>query len=538
MFRLVILLLLIFNFTYSYSNSKRSKYIISKIFKLYQQGEYEKVLSTISKVKKSLSRGNNNSYRELNGLLHYWSGKTNTKLNEYEKAEFHFKKSLKLKFIARDLYYEYGQVLYTQDKYVKARIAFKESVKRKYKEAVSLYYIGFISQELKDYKKAAKFYQLIESLKDEEKSDVIQAARMQVADMYLERVENMPEAYSGVEKYVIPKYKSALEWDKNSRLADDIRVKILQLQRKYELVLFKMRNGRNTAQPPYFLRASVLYGIDDNVNRQSVSSLENLNTEDYSSTYNTTSFFSRYSFYPNSSYSIAPEFSGAYTSYSSTSSDIIVNNNYFLRSALKTNFEHIYNDSPATLYLDIDYTFNADDSDADGELSYSSTAVGFTISEELQLWRDNPSTFRYGYVSNMAEDTDLSTTSHILTYEQLILFKRFTIFSFNSFDMTKFREETLDNLDSNTFTARVDLIFPTLFNLFNPTIYASYTSTNYINDNARGILGQNTFGFNLNRPVGNKLYLTVDFSSSKQDSSIESDNFTQTLTTFNLEYIY
>ena len=62
-----------------------------------------------------------------------------SRLNDFENAEINLSKAIKSKYITKDIYYEYGQVLYVSDKYKKARVAFKRSFKKKYKRGLISY---------------------------------------------------------------------------------------------------------------------------------------------------------------------------------------------------------------------------------------------------------------------------------------------------------------------------------------------------------------------------------------------------------------
>src|SRR5690606_24409942 len=85
-------------------------------------------------------------------------------------------------------------------------------------------------------------------------------------DIYLEQVEKQKDSFHGVEKYVVPQYQLALNANPYSNLAKDIKEKIEKLQRKYDLVLFRMRNGRFTQRPPYFIKVNASVSQDSNVN--------------------------------------------------------------------------------------------------------------------------------------------------------------------------------------------------------------------------------------------------------------------------------
>ncbi|MFT6632972.1 MAG: hypothetical protein ACJAS4_002940 [Bacteriovoracaceae bacterium] len=515
----------------------KTKALIQTVFTKFEDGKYEEVITTLDKLEKRI-KPNSKQGKKIKGLVYYWKAMSYSRLNDFDIAETFFIKALEQKYFSKDIYYEYGQVLYVSLKYKRARVAFKKSVKAKYKIGVSLYYIAFISQELKDYKKAVSFYNMIEKLPSAESKDVIQAARMQIGDIYLKQIERQRDPFRGVEKYVIPQYKKAHKYDEESKLAEEIRDKIENLQRKYELILFKMRNGKQTSRPPYYVRANILYGQNDNVTRISEDNKDAAEEKDYSSSYYEVGVFSRYSFYPNSAFSYAPEFSAQLTQFSSDSVSILPSNKYFIKGALKMNYEHLYKTLPATFYMDFDYTYNADDAAAEEEFAASNNTYGATFSEELQLFANNPSTFRFRYESLAAEEETGSSSTLTLSYEQVVLLKRTTLFFTNSYAMTSMSDSDSESLNTNTLTSRLDAILPSVYNLFNPSLYVSLTNTDYTEDSDKGVLSLTTLGMNLNRPVGRHLYLTLDYSVGTQTADLDDDNYTQQLITLNLDLIY
>lgn len=537
MFKKILILLFMLSLNTAYSQTKTEK-IINIVLKQFENGKYNKSLEVLNKFSKKLENKNSKKANQLKGLLNYWKGMSYSRINEFDKAIEYFSKAIELKYETEDLFYEYGQVLYVNEKYYEAQKAFKKSFDQGHKRGVSLYYIGFISQELKNYKKAVSYYSMIEKLSDDEKKDVLQASRMQIADLYLLQVEKLPDAFSSIQKYVIPQYQKALDWDKESTLAKDIQIKIRSIQKKYELLLFKMRNGKPTSIPPYYLRANILYGSNDNVSTLSKESKASKTSEDYSSNYITTGLFGRYSFYPNSSFSLSPELSASYTKYLSDNDNIIIYNNYFFKSALKMNYEHIYNSAPATFYIDLDYTYNADDTDADKTLEFSDSIVGITLSEEMQIFQGNPTTFRIGYSQTEGEDSSDSLDEYNFTLEQVYISGTSTWFWYNDFSLTRYKEISSEQFNSNKFTTRLDYIMSTLWGLFNPSLYTSLAATNYIEDSERGVTNLTTYGLNLNRPLFSKWYGTLDMSYSTQTGKSESDEYDQTIISFNLEYIY
>ena len=515
--------------------ASRIQKTLQVIFQKFESGKYLDTIKYLNNVERKLNPKSKN-YNKYYGLISYWKAMSYSRLNEFDLAETFFIKALEFNYMAENLYYEYGQVLYVSLKYRRARIAFKKSYEQGYKKAISLYYIAFISQELKDYKKAVRFYNMIEKLNDDEKKEVVQAARMQIGDIYLKQIESRPEPFSGVKNYVIPQYEHALDYDEKSQLADQIRTKIENLQRKYEILLFQMRNGKPTSRPPYYLRANFLYGIDNNVTTLSDDSKSSASSEDYESSYYQVGFYSRYSFYPSSSFSYAPELSASYTQYNSDSTSIFPYNKYYIKSALKMNYEHMYNGKPATFFTDLDYTYTADDADADESLASASNTYGITFSEEVQFWQNNPSTFRFRYENLAAEEETSSSTSMSLSYEQVVILKWMTLFFYNNYTQTTYPDN--DTVNTTAITNRVDAILPSFYKLFNPTLYLSRTATTYTEDTDRGTPSLMTYGINLNRPLSGKFYLMVDFSMSSQSADSDDDNYSKQVLTFNINYIY
>lgn len=519
----------------SATKESSSQEVIAQIYEKFKAAKYEEVVKDLSHIESELDK-HKKTRSDIEGLIHYWKGISYIRINEFDLGIKSLEEAIRINYKADDLFYEYGQALYVAEQLSKARLAFKQSVKNKFKIAVSLYYIAYISQQLNDNKKAVSFYNMIEKLPEEESKEILQASRMQIADIYLQQVEKLPDSFTSITKYVIPQYEKALEHDPKTSLAKEIKDKIQILQRRYDLVLFKMRNGRPTATPRYFLKANLSYNIDDNVNSLDKNSLNDLSTEDYASHFTTTGFNGRYTFYPSSAVSVAPVVSAAYTKYQSDSTSIITRNNYYVTTGVQFNYEHLYNKAPATTYLNIDYTYNADDSDADKKLSKLNTVSAFTLSESLQFWLNNPTIFRYKYSETSAEVETQNSSSHSFIWEQLINKGSFTLYTYTAFDFVRYKEDKTS--DSNIINLRGDLILPTAWGLFNPNFFLSNTMTNYIENSARGITSLYTYGFSLNKPLGNKFYGTLTYSLESQTGDLDTDVYTGSLISFNLDYFY
>jgi hypothetical protein len=516
-----------------FAKSVKLETFIQSVVEQFEAGKYQEALGEIALLLKNKEIA---SHPRSRGLLLYWKGLTNIRLNEYDEGIENLSEAIKLKFKSKDIHYEFGQALYVSERLKEARLAFRESVRNKYKTGVSLYYIAFISQQLKDYKKAVGFYSMIEKLGKKEKKDVLQASRMQTADIYLAQVEKLPNSFSSIEKYVIPQYRKALKVDADSKLAEQIQKKIIEIQKRYDLLVFKMRNGRATSFPRFFVRGNLGYSIDDNVTSTAEDTKENLDEDDYKSGYLDAGIYSRYTLYPNSSFSVSPEINLNYRKYSSDSDSIKPYNSLSATVGVQVNVEHSFKQSPATTYLNVDYTYKEDDANFDDTLEKSSDTLSFTISEEVQFWVDNPTTFRYRLTQTEAVDEEFSFNTHSIIWEQVLSLSNLSIFFYTAFDLNSY--ENNSDLDNSALTLRGDLLFPTFFNLFNPNLYISILKTNYSNDSERAEQSLIEYGATLSRPLTEKLYLNFLFSNESQTGKADSDNYRGVTMGMNLDYYY
>lgn len=517
------------------NNSDATSKALAEIYQEYRSAEYEKALKGLDKIQANLSSHARNN-QDIKGLVHYWKGLCHLRLNEFDPGIEQLERAIKSGYETADLFYEYGQALYTSLKLKKARIAFKKSILKRYKMAVSMYYIASISQELGDYKTAATFFNGIERLPAAEKKDVVQAARMRLGDIYLEQVKKQGGDSDSIEKYVLPQYRKALEWDDEGALASEIKGKIQTLERRYDLVLFKLRNGRPTARPPFFVKANVKYSQNDNVNAYDEDTKSALDESQYAAAASHVGFYGRHSFYPSSAFSFTPQINFSHTKYMSDEKLVTKNNGYFATATLQTTYEHTYNKAPATGYLNLNYTHSADDADQDDQLEKASSTTGFTLSEELQFWTGNPSIFRIkrNETVAVAEGGDFTTTG--LIYEQVLALGNTMAYLYTGYDMMRYPDA--EESDNNALTFRADLLLPDYKGLFNTNLYASVTQSDYIEDSSRGKTNLVTYGANFNRPFGKNYFVYFDISQTSQSGDLDSDNYTQQIMSMNLDYIF
>ena len=461
------------------SASKNNNY--NKASRLFAEGKYLSTIEELNDLEKYLI-ALKQAPKATIGFINYWKGIVANRIPDYALAIDSFKITLQNGYNPIDLPYEYGQALFASEKLLEAREQFSESYKKEYKRGVSLYYAGFISKELGESKEAIEFFQKIETLPTSEYQEIAQASQMQLGDLYLEEVEKAPDAFRSMEKKVIPQYEKALSVNEESALAPKIKEKIIAIQRKYELVLFNLRNGRPTINPPYFLRISEEVAYDTNVTFS--PSASTIAKSHQGSLYSKTDFLGRYTFYVKNFISIAPEFRFNYTRYLNRVSEIYTFDNTLVAPAVRTAHEHSLWNKPAAFLFDFDWNEAKRDIEAEKELIFSSNSKTFMFGERFNIfsWGESILRVRQRQFASYLPASNSKTTS--LVYEQIKTMKENTLLFYTSFDKVRGVNKLFD---TNAITFRTDLILPRYREWFTPSFGLSLTTTDPINDRiARG----------------------------------------------------
>jgi tetratricopeptide (TPR) repeat protein len=506
--------------------------LFKNVGQLFAQGKYQ---ATIEELKSIETRQGNASSKQTLGLINYWKGICYNRLQDYAESILSFDKSLQLEYAPLDIHYEYGQALFAAEKLSEARIQFSESVKRKFKRAVSLYYIGFISKEMGELKKAATFFKSIEKLDNSESKEVKQAAEMQLGDIYLDLVEKRSDTFGSIESTVIPQYQKAIEIEPESSLTPIIQEKIVKLQAKYDLILFKLRNGRPTLNPPYFLRISQEFGNDSNVTFSPAETT--ISKSKQASGYSKTDLIGRYTFYHSDIFSIAPEFRFNNTYYFNRVSEIYRNDNYLLAPAIRTAYEHELWKRPASFLIDYDYNEARRDVYANKRLDFSSRSHTLMIGERFNYFDGGESILRLRHriLQSYLAASNSKLTS--LVFEQIKSLKENMLLFFLSYDILR-----VDNIsyDTNAFTFRTDLIFARIKDWFTPSIGFALTTTDPINDRAsrgREYLLNPSARISKTFKKNWRANLKVDYQKN-QSNDKQNFAYTKTIYAFELEYLF
>lgn len=502
--------------------------LFSKAAELFSDGKYRATVEELTSLEKKTKT------KSDKGLVFYWKGIAYNRLQDFPKAIENFQKSLGVDYAPSDIHYEYGQALFASEKYPEARLQFRESLKKKFKRAVSLYYIAYISKEMGDKKKAVTFFQAIDKL-GKEGDEVRQAAQVQIGDIYLEQIEKSRDAFSSVDKYVIPQYKQALAIDEDSPLAPVIKDKIRELQKKYDLILFKMRNGRPVQDPPYFFRVATEVGQDSNVTFAPTETT--VSSSDQSSLYARADFLGRYTFYYKNFLSFSPEFRANRTHYFNRIPEIYRNDNYLLAPAIRTSYEYTLWDKPASHLFDYEYSEARRDVKAKKELEFSSRSHALMLGERFNLFSIGESIIRLRHrlFESYDDASDSTTTSFIL--EQVAGFGDYVFLFYLGYDQTKVNSSIFN---TNSLTFRTDVILPRVGDLFTPTVGIGFTKVDPVNDkSARGdelLINPNV---RLSRTLGKRWRANAKYDYQDYDSKDKARfAYKKSVYSFELEYLF
>jgi tetratricopeptide (TPR) repeat protein len=521
-------------FSINVHSSSSSDLSISEISISYGKGEYKKTIISLEELSLKTPKTKKNKY--LLGLIAYWKAITYKNLHNYPAALDNFRMALALKYKSKDIYYEYAQALYTSEQLTKAIRTFRISAKKGFKSAVSWYYVAYIYQSQKDYKKAIEAYKKVEASKDADKKDVLQPAMMQLGDIYYLLAKQRVRAVETMEKLVIPQYQKALAVNKASKQAQDIRTKIKEIQRIFDLIMFKLRNGRSTVYPPYFARLNQNISYDDNVSFSPDDSTS-LTTTDTASIISTTSFTGKYTFYVGNYMSFAPEVRGSYTYHlNRDTSDIYSNDSYNMSFAVRSAYEYSLLKKPASILFDYEYSYNARDFNAVESPEYFNSTHTLMVGKRLNLINRGESIVRYKF--KMAADyDDVSSTTHTGVYEQVWgMALGQTLLFLNNINLL--RSDDTSN-DSNSYTFRVDYIFGSLKNYGSPSLAFSSTITQLVeDDNARGTEITINPSFKFAKKINKNTRLTFNFSYTSNSSDNDDYTYTKSVYGFDYEYIF
>lgn len=504
--------------------------LFETVMQSYSEGKYRAAVEELDKIEKRQKED-----PKTKGLIAYWKAMSLNRLQDYPAAIEEFKKAIALKYEPKDLHYELGQALFASEKLIDAKIYFNESFKRSFKRGTCLYYMAFISKELGQKENAETLFTGLVRLEDTDALESRQAAQIQLGDMALESVEVEKDALRKVEYEVIPMYEKALKINPESPLSGKIKEKIKEIQKKYNLVLFQLRNGRPTQYPPYFFRAAQEFGFDTNVTFAPTETT--ISKARQSSTFSKTEVFGRYTYYYKDFLSYSPELRFNNQYYFNRVPEIYRNDNYLIAPGLRTSHEHTLWGNPASFHLDYEFNEARRDVNAKKKLEFSSRSHTLTIGEKFKFFSvgETALRLRQRFFESFLNASDSKATGVVM--EQILGLPNSTLLIYSSLDFTRVKSKAFD---TNALMIRADWLLPKYKDLFTPSLGMGLTITDPINNRQeRGTEALINPSLRLSRDIGKNWKLNSRFEHQTNNSKDKTNfAFKKNLLGLEAEYLY
>ncbi|MCP4913172.1 MAG: tetratricopeptide repeat protein [Oligoflexia bacterium] len=497
---------------------------LSDAFKNYSIGEYRTALKILET--KRIAKKDRAAKEYLKGII-------NNKLQQFDKAIPHFQRAIKYKSKAKDLFYEFGQALYAANSLDDARIAFRKSYRRGFKKASSLYYMAHISQLLEEHKQAKDIFSRI--IKEEKEDfNLLQISRFQLAESLLAMATSKKETERLVADYVIPQMNKAIEVDKKSRTAKDIKSRIKELQKQYGLDPNIMKNGKNLPEQRWSVGFTQEIEFDNNITQSTDLPTSQASQKD-SYIYNTTVNGS-YLFNPNNKFTVKPNFRIANKKHSDrNSSTVFKNDSLTIDYGVGNTFEHTLFNRQANAILDLDFSYISRDRNSIKEKEYYARSWTLTLGENLKFTDLGNTTFKIqykdykGYIDSLNNKTGSFSISHSFITNGTRLWILF------------FQSDFIDNYNdrissTNSYLFRGDYLWINILKdhtlSFGLAITLLDTKRNYATRGMeKTITPSVTWTRNLNKYVSTNLSYEYTKNDSKDEGSYK---YTKHVTSFDL----
>lgn len=481
-------------------------------FKQYfKNGQYTKAITALENLDP-----NENALGEKSYLL----GLSYSKLQEFDKAINHFEVAIKAKNQNADLYYEYGQALYAANELKAARKAFNQSANQKFNVPASLYYVAHISQILEEFTEARDNYvALIKSKETDLK--IKQIARFQLAETLLlimrEKVKVKEDLEKGVDKYILTMMKQAVNTDKGTPLAQEISLRILELQKEFELDPDLLANGKRISPKRYSGYFAQKIKFDDNI---SLTNEENNVQQSKKESYIfETEVFAKYDFVVKKRFIISPDVRINFVQHSDQdSTDVYQNDSFALNADLKNKYEHTINAQPATLLFDVEFSKNYKDWKQEHKRTAYSNSLAFGLGEIFNYFSVGETSFKFKRKAYSGENEAISNNTTSISADQIVSFSNQHLL------ITFFEASFVDNFnntDSNTdsYLLRLDYLIPEIMPKYTLGLAMATTITDTKTQMAtRGTEVSLNPSIDLSKEINEKMNISVNYDYSKNKS--------------------
>lgn len=507
----------------------------SEYIKFFNAEEYEDailVLKTADEKKLGL------------GQRAYYLGLCYARLRKFDQAIEQFKIAIKAGDESADLYYEYGQVLFSNNFLKQARYEFSKSSGKNYKYTASTYYVAHISELLDDLVTAkANYRKLIRDSKTDKK--FLQVSLFQYAKILLKMMRQEEERFRDVErnligldinlinyipKYILPLLKKAQDVDPNSELGAEIAQFTYSLTEEFRLDPNTMANGRRIS--PYRLYANISQRLkyDDNVA-----------VTNFASAINETSLFAKYDFVGKKKKNIiSPELSLSYTKHRDQENvEVYQNDSFSMSSAIRTKFEHSYNNQPATFLFDLEYSMYYKDWNYTHKRELYSKTMGFGLGEQFSVFNTGETYIKFKYSSYQDEPGYSKYKTYNISADQYVFLKEGQHLLITSIDLGKLDFYEYPLYSSDSYVARlVYLIFEPI-----PTYTLQFVMSATITDPKeqrvdRGYELTTNPSIDISKSLTNKLKLGINYNYIENSSKLEAYKYHKQIVATELSYTF
>ncbi len=409
--------------------------------KYFKTGSYQDAYNEFSTIKGS---------DKERAVAQYLSGLSLNRLQRYDQSISHFEKALALKNDSKDLYYELGQAQYANNDLEKARKSFARSYKKAHKSAMSLYYVAHISQILEDHKRAKNYYLKVLKIEKRDKK-LRQVARFQLSESLLGLAEKRKNVPKMVDKYVLPQMRKAFRTDTTTPLALDIKNRITELERRYNLDPNFMKNGRVLPAKRWTLSANQSMSYDSNITL-STEETSTQATQADSFIHNTrfnanymASFFHRWVM--TTGLSLTNTIHGE-----RDNTTVYQNDGYGHGASLNNSFEHTAFKQKASLIFNYGYDYSEQDHLAQKDRKFYSYSHTVTLGEKFQLFKWGPTSIKFKWKDYNNHNIDSDSRSKSFIVDQIVMRpNRHIIVFFFQADYVDVFNNTTSSTDSYLF---------------------------------------------------------------------------------------
>lgn len=512
----------------SASHSKTLENDIIEAYKLYNADKFQEVIALLEKTKDIQNK------KQKYIVTRYYLLATSYKSNyQFEDASKYFKKIIKSSNIFKDIYYEYGQNLYSANRLINAVKMFKKSSISNYKRSESNYYIAHINQINRNFQESSKYFYKI--IRDENASnDLKQVSYFHLAEILIDISQKKHNIDIIIKNNVIPHLKKAISYASESLLAKQIIKKIFSLEIKYKLSPYLMKNGRLLTSKKYELQLKQGIEYDSNVPQYSTSQI---NAETKKSSFiSQTSISGQYQFILNKRFTFSPFLFSSKSYYFDKSEDQIKKNNgHNISIGSKNTIEHNILKNIASFIFNFDIKKSYRDINSIDEVEYEYTKTSVSIREQLNLkgLLSHGLTYKFDDYQYYSQELNQKSNSIIYTISSPIFKNHYTNYSIDAST-----NRIINNLyDTNSYKFDFFYTSPIFIDFYRISINTSLKLVDNINQqDTRGTEKYFDNSFNISR--SNKNYtINFNFNLIKNNSKNKSDyDYTKYIISTNLIY--